>query len=328
MIPCTPNSYLQTSSNQRSGTDEAEAVKKRIEKNVHKTKGATTQNVHVSSANKCELSKSCLTPAGIYDAASNTSNGFLVSTSSRVSLRSSWIKRLGLVFHSKKTLNGYVEPLPSNSYLGNGCVLSNTCGSNFRMYQSVDVLCSNHVGGSVIGSNGLQWASESDKVETGLGGDDHLKHQYRREAFGRSLAEHNGIKSFQEQLTGARLCSSCSSTLDGCSTDSMPSISPYPIVEASISVCNMFLKLSLTFHSFVVGGKHALVNFGSLWPMGQILNDLLLEMCRTSSAVVHILCRIVVSCGPLHVLKSMLDLNIIGMICFLLFFKFVLTELV
>lgn len=77
-------------------------------------------------------------------------------------------------------------------------------------------------------------------------------------------------------------------------------------------ICNVFWKLSLTLNLYQCGNP--LVDFGSLWPGDEELQGILFEAYRVPVVrnCALDLARLVVRCGPIRVLKALIDLNIIG----------------
>lgn len=105
-----------------------------------------------------------------------------------------------------------------------------------------------------------------------------------------------------------RLCQSCNTFYEVAAT---ATCLPYQEPDVPTTICNVFWKLYLTLSPFVCGG--VAVEYGSLWPSDPgLLDSLLLETCSTSSSLVQTLSRDVVLSGPLHILKALLNLNIIS----------------
>ena len=77
-------------------------------------------------------------------------------------------------------------------------------------------------------------------------------------------------------------------------------------------ICNSFWKSSLTLNNFKYGDP--LVDFGSLWPEDAQVQRLLLEMHQATSLrkAGGDLLRLSLRCGPLRVLRSFVELGIIG----------------
>ena len=78
------------------------------------------------------------------------------------------------------------------------------------------------------------------------------------------------------------------------------------------TICTVFWKLSLTMNQYRCGDQP--VDFGSLWPDHDEIQVLLLEAYQNTPVrrCVMELTRMVLRCGPLRVLKALLDLNVIG----------------
>ena len=87
--------------------------------------------------------------------------------------------------------------------------------------------------------------------------------------------------------------------------------------DTNITICTVFWKLSLTMNQFRCGDRP--VDFGSLWPDRQDLQVLLLEAAYNRTPVhacIPDLTRIALRCGPLRVLKALIDLNLISKFIF------------
>lgn len=107
--------------------------------------------------------------------------------------------------------------------------------------------------------------------------------------------------------SSVRLCQSCNTFFEVAST--VVNL-PYQELDVPTRICNVFWKLLLTINPFVCGNEK--VDFGALWPNDPGVDSLLLDSCSTSSGLVQTLSRDVVLCGPLHILKALLSLNIIS----------------
>ncbi|XP_074651870.1 uncharacterized protein LOC141906456 isoform X2 [Tubulanus polymorphus] len=83
--------------------------------------------------------------------------------------------------------------------------------------------------------------------------------------------------------------------------------------ESASAICNTFWRPSLTFNTYSHGDD--LIKFTSLWPKENVLPALLLEAYHSTSLRKSILeiSKLVIRCGPVSVLKSLLDLHIIGL---------------
>ena len=82
--------------------------------------------------------------------------------------------------------------------------------------------------------------------------------------------------------------------------------------ESHTNICNVFWKSSLTFHPYKYGD--VCVDFGSLWPEGSQLASLLLETYTAFGLKnsTQDLVTLVLRCGPLRVLKMMVQMRLIG----------------
>lgn len=115
---------------------------------------------------------------------------------------------------------------------------------------------------------------------------------------------------FSDCDSPVRLCQSCNTYYEVTPSPESGRTLRYQDLDIPTKISNVFWKLQLTMSPFVRGNNA--LDFGSLWPSEQCIGGVLLEACSTSSAFVETLCVFVMLCGPLHVLKALLNLNIIG----------------
>lgn len=126
---------------------------------------------------------------------------------------------------------------------------------------------------------------------------------------------------FSDCDSPVKLCQSCNTYYEVTPSPESRRNLRYQDLDIPTKISNVFWKLQLTMSPFVRGNNA--LDFGSLWPGEQCIGGVLLEACSTSSALVENLCKFVMLCGPLHVLKFLLNLNIIGKS---LAFKFVFYD--
>jgi hypothetical protein len=80
-------------------------------------------------------------------------------------------------------------------------------------------------------------------------------------------------------------------------------------------ICNTFWRPQLTFNPYIHGDE--VVDFGSLWPDQNMLKGLLEEAYQATSLRRSVLdiCKLVLRCGPMRVLQTLVTLRIIGKWC-------------
>ncbi|XP_066263679.1 ankyrin-1-like isoform X4 [Branchiostoma lanceolatum] len=107
-------------------------------------------------------------------------------------------------------------------------------------------------------------------------------------------------------------CTITSSMDSSTQSESFPGAVQPQRVSPEDSICNTFWRPRLTFHSFQHG--RSLVDFGSLWPDGDHLRILVGEIHTNTSlqGAVLYLCKLVLRCGPVRVLKALVEQKIIG----------------
>ncbi|XP_019637499.1 PREDICTED: serine/threonine-protein phosphatase 6 regulatory ankyrin repeat subunit B-like [Branchiostoma belcheri] len=107
-------------------------------------------------------------------------------------------------------------------------------------------------------------------------------------------------------------CTITSSMDSSTRSESFPGAVQPQRVSPEESICNTFWRPRLTFHSFQHG--RSLVDFGSLWPDGDHLRILVGEIHTNTSlqGAVLYLCKLVLRCGPVRVLKALVEQKIIG----------------
>lgn len=115
---------------------------------------------------------------------------------------------------------------------------------------------------------------------------------------------------FSDCDSSVKLCRLCNTYYEATPSPEFGRNLRYQDLDIPTKISNVFWKLQLTMSPFVRGNNA--LDFGSLWPSEQCIGGVLLEACSTSSALVETLCKFVMLCGPLHVLKVLLNLNIIG----------------
>ena len=96
-------------------------------------------------------------------------------------------------------------------------------------------------------------------------------------------------------------------------TASLQTVDEADISQRHMTICTVFWKLSLTMNQFRC--RDPQVDFGSLWPDRQDLQVLLLEAAYNQTPVqacVPDITLIALRCGPLRVLKALIDLNLIS----------------
>lgn len=96
------------------------------------------------------------------------------------------------------------------------------------------------------------------------------------------------------------------------SQDSLNHIDGHPPVPSvELNLCNVFWRPNLACHPFEYGD--AVVSFGSLWPEDERLAPLVSCFMgpEMQDAVVDC-CMLVLRCGPLRVLKQLLEQKIVG----------------
>ncbi|CAH1249192.1 ANK2 [Branchiostoma lanceolatum] len=115
-----------------------------------------------------------------------------------------------------------------------------------------------------------------------------------------------------ELTTSSSSYCTITSSMDSTQSESFPGAVQPQRVSPEDSICNTFWRPRLTFHSFQHG--RSLVDFGSLWPDGDHLRILVGEIHTNTSlqGAVLYLCKLVLRCGPVRVLKALVEQKIIG----------------